>query len=510
MSLPVFTYDQIAHQLTDLGHKLFGESRQKFVLGANRTLTYDMSDLSTAGQMFTRAALESWSLVTGIRFISAFENADITLNHGSPGDDGAFASAIHDASGNIVSAEVTITRKWIANDWRRDANGAVTVDYDSYAYTTFIHEIGHALGLAHAGDYNSTATYPEDAHYANDSWQASLMSYFSQTENTAIDASFAYPITPMIADIIAIQDLYGKATQANAGDTIYGKSGNAGEVWNQSDSFRAPVAFTLFDSGGNDTIDLSLFSASQKINLNRETISDVGGLRGNMIIARDTDIENATTGSGNDTLIGNALANTLISGAGNDTLAGGDGNDLLIAALGNNQLAGQEGSDKLVSFAGLNKQSAGAASDLLIGGMQADTLSGGDGNDVIRGDSSSVFFGGSDQITGGAGDDTLMGGIGADVFIFAPNVGDDVIADFSTADVSFESGTGYRVAPLSADFQAGIDHIQLSGFSTVTAANVITAISDIAEGARFSAEGTNITFYGISADQLGADDFIFA
>ncbi len=34
------------------------------------------------------------------------------------------------------------------------------------------------------------------------------MSYFDQTENTHIDASRALAVTPMIADIIAIQHLY--------------------------------------------------------------------------------------------------------------------------------------------------------------------------------------------------------------------------------------------------------------------------------------------------------------
>lgn len=509
MNLPVFTYDQIAHQLTDVGHRFFGETRQKFVLGANRTLTYDISDLSDAGKIFARSAFDAWSLVSGINFVSSTNNANIVVNHGSPGD-GAFASSNRDSSGNIINSEVTITRDWIANDWRRNSDGSITVDYHSYSYSTYIHEIGHALGLAHAGDYNGNAKYPKDAKYSNDSWQLSIMSYFSQTDNTTINASLANPITPMIADIIAIQDLYGRPTNANAGDTIYGKDSNAGGLWGQIDSMRGPVAYTVYDNGGTDTIDLSAFGANQKIDLNREAISDVGGLTGNMIIARDTDIENAVSGSGNDQLIGNALSNTLKSGGGNDTVNGGAGNDLVIDGLGQNSLNGGEGSDKLVSFAGLNTQSGGTQSDFLIGGMQSDTLNGGEGNDVIRGDSSSVFFAGSDQITGGSGNDTLMGGGGADTFIFNTNAGDDVIAGFDTSNVTFSNATGYRVSTLSADFEAGIDHIQLVGFSTVNAANVMAAVSDTADGARFSAEGTSIVFHGVTANQLGADDFIFA
>jgi Ca2+-binding RTX toxin-like protein len=121
-----------------------------------------------------------------------------------------------------------------------------------------------------------------------------------------------------------------------------------------------------------------------------------------------------------------------------------------------------------------------------------------------------VFLTGSDQITGGAGNDTLMGGGGADTFIFHTDAGDDVIGDFATAEVTFTSGAGYQVSTLSADFETGIDQIQLMAFGTVNASNVMSAISDTAQGARFDAEGTRILFHGISSSQLSADDFIFA
>lgn len=47
-----------------------------------------------------------------------------------------------------------------------------------------------------------------------------------------------------------------------------------------------------------------------------------------------TSIENAVTGSGADTLIGNSVANRLEGGAGNDTLDGGAGTDTLIGGDG--------------------------------------------------------------------------------------------------------------------------------------------------------------------------------
>ena len=45
-------------------------------------------------------------------------------------------------------------------------------------------------------------------------------------------------------------------------------------------------------------------------------------------------IDNAIGGSGNDTITGNAIANTLNGGNGNDTLTGGAGNDTIIGGSG--------------------------------------------------------------------------------------------------------------------------------------------------------------------------------
>src|SRR5213075_3461850 len=106
------------------------------------------------------------------------------------------------------------------------------------------------------------------------------------------------------------------------GDTVYGFNSNAGAVFNFSNYTSAP-ALTIYDSGGNDTLDCSGYSAAQTIDLHAGAFCSVGGLVHNIGIATNTVIETAIGGSGSDTLIANDFGCTLDGGGGNDALIGG-------------------------------------------------------------------------------------------------------------------------------------------------------------------------------------------
>ena len=79
-------------------------------------------------------------------------------------------------------------------------------------------------------------------------------------------SSYRYVVTPQMADIYAVGSMYGAATSTRTGDTVYGFNSNAGAVFNFAGYTSAP-ALTIYDSGGNDTLDCSGYSSAQTIDL---------------------------------------------------------------------------------------------------------------------------------------------------------------------------------------------------------------------------------------------------
>ena len=177
---------------------------------------------------------------------------------------------------------------------------------------------------------------------------------------------------------------YGVPASINSGNTVYGANSNvggylgepfavvAGENSNPDVYAGGPIALTILDTGGTDTFDLHADVNDQRVDLNPEGISDVYGLTGNPIVARDTVIENCIAGTGDDSMTGNSADNPLEGGQDDD-----------------DALYGDEGSDRL------------------YGG------------------------GGDDELTGGTGNDLLHGALGNDVFDFARGHGHDVIIGFT-------------------------------------------------------------------------------
>ena len=469
-------YDQIADYLTDGYWEWAGGSRRTFDVAPGGTLTADITGLTAEGQQLARWALESWTKVTGINFRFVESDADITFDDE---EDGAGTTFTNISGGQIISSFVNVSAGWL------DTYGSTI---DSYSFSTYIHETGHALGLGHPGPYNAFGDYGFDNIFPGDSVQATVMSYFSQTDNTYIDASLADAVTPMIADIIAIQNLYGVPTDINAGDTVYGYQSNLDgylgqlfALWAEGydpEIYRgAPVTLTLYDTGGSDTLDLRTDTDDQRVDLRPEGISNVYGLVGNLLIARDTWIEDVIAGSGNDKVTGNAVANRLVGGAGNDELWGSGGDDVLEGGDDNDVLEGGLGADRLLGGAGMDTVSYSGSDEAVTVDLEAgagkrghaegdvivdvENVLGSGYGDALEGD------GGANQLSGSGGDDVLEGGAGAD--LLDGGLGADTVS-YSGSDeavtVDLETGTG-KGGHAEGDVIVDVENVLGSGYGDV-------------------------------------------
>jgi serralysin len=323
--------------------------------------------------------------------------------------------------------------------WVNTSSGVGSYAPGSYNLMALIHEISHSMGLAHPGDYDASqgpVSYSADAAYAQDSRQYTVMSYFDAS-NTGADHGAAYAATPLLHDVAALQALYGANTATRASDTVYGFHSTADRSVFDFSQNPHPVV-TIWDGGGNDTIDLSGFTTSSVLDLGQGAFSSVGGLTDNLSIAFGAVIENGIGGAGNDSLTGNAGANLLEGGGGDDILAGDGGADTLDGGPGNDTavFAGPHADYAISVVGGIATVIGDGSTDTLIGveklafadgtidvpGAGAATVTGTASNDVLTGTPGSDVLqglGGDDVLQGGPGDDTLDGGAGTDNAFYA-------------------------------------------------------------------------------------------
>ena len=272
---------------------------------------------------------------------------------------------------------------------------------------------------------------------------------------------------------------------------------------------------TLNGGGGADTMEGGIGDDAYIVDNSGDVIIEAAGegvdrVTSSASYTLSDNVENLTligtavsgTGNGIDnTLIGNAAANTLSGGGGNDTLDGRVGADTMSGGIGDDAYFVDNAADTIIEAAGdgvdrvfssvsytladnvenMWLQGAGAISgtgndsaNSIVGNGAANTLTGAAGNDTLTGG------GGNDHLRGGGGNDHLRGGDGADSFYFDTALGGnkDAILDFSAADDSIHldlsvfsdlSGAGaldaaaFRLGTVAADADDRILYDQATG-----------------------------------------------
>ncbi|UUV07864.1 M10 family metallopeptidase C-terminal domain-containing protein [Ruegeria sp. YS9] len=280
------------------------------------------------------------------------------------------------------------TDYWTANSGL-NGNG----DPGGYFFTTLVHELGHALGLAHPHDtflgttVMDGVTSPFNSFGAGDLNQGvyTVMSYNDgwTEQNGLLSSTAIYGGSTGLGalDIAALQAMYGANTTYNTGDTTYIlPPSNAPGTGYQA----------IWDAGGNDTI-WNNSGRDAWIDLRPATLdySETGGgvvshasslIKGGFTIAHGVVIENAIGGVFDDVLVGNTAQNVLKGEYGNDRIYSvSDGTN-------NNTIYGGRGNDTiyLANGSGADQVFGGRGDDWAIVTNNAGSFSGGSGADTVR------------------------------------------------------------------------------------------------------------------------------
>ncbi len=500
-----------------------------------------------AREAAAEAAMNLWSSVANITFVeTAAASAEIAYaTYNLPQGVGGEAGNVFYQDGSMYRAEVRMIPTGTFN------NG-------DYNFLSMIHEVGHAIGLKHPGNYNAGGGGTPKPYLSTplDNHGNTVMSYTTAPQETAAGK---YASTPMIYDIAAVQALYGANHSYNSGANTYALT-SAAKVW------------TRWDGGGTDTLDASSYGSGATVDLREGAgcFSIVG--QNYSLNAFGANIENAIGGAGADTIYGNNLNNVLTGGNGSDSyvvsnLAGGtdivndsgvgdslkfnNGKALVTLTgnavnLGNNdytltvgkdvfslhldgttldvstgtklkagevathvQLTNFNSGDYGISLGGLNLVNGTSGNDKLAGADKGDSITGGAGADTLDGGKA-----GSDVLYGGAGNDVLVTtGINSALY----GEGDNDMLTAKGAGSTLDGGAGNDTLVGSAGVDTLIGNSGIDSITGGAGGDIIILGADgavdkvIYTSAKDAAvAGANTGYDEVTGFEANSDKFIFS
>lgn len=335
------------------------DSRFSFAYQARADVQDYVVNGSSEWERMIDQAFDYWSVVSGIKFVKVNETSAIVgdIRIGLTSADieaGGFSYAT--TGGYYIDGGSDPRTPYPPFEMSQSQDIWVRAEYDpinqltgmSFAPMILIHEIGHSLGLEHPfeGDYYATLekntnlytvmAYSGQGQLINN-WDLNNDGLYEWISGDRIFAS-----KPSILDIKTIQYIYGMEPAYNGDDTTYKYSG--------------PVYDTIYDTGGIDLLDLTDYVLDSKVDLRGGKISYIGSEEIELStpiavdssesnaensksgfpisIAENTIIENASLGSGNDTIELNDAENVIYAGSGADVIAGIDEGDKVYGESG--------------------------------------------------------------------------------------------------------------------------------------------------------------------------------
>lgn len=302
------------------------------------------------------------------------------------------------------------------------------------------HEMLHAVGI---DDIPSTFGARDNARF-------SLLSSNGSGTTPQLSSEL------QLYDIGALQALYGASSQ-DSGNTVHSSF---------TDGSGAARMFSIFDSGGHDSINVSSAEYATLIDLRPgyfSSISVFGNVSSsvadgaasvsnagaqNISLAFGTYMEDAVGTAHDDVIIGNRLTNVISGGEGKDIIYGDGEDSVYDAGAGDyRQITNFNSNHYVDAPTGVKEfvDDKTKQSDEIHGGKGDDFIVGSAGNDFLYGDDD------NDILKGGAGDDTLMGGDGNDLLdggqgtdTFYGGAGDDIliVSSTSAAYLELDGGSG--------------------------------------------------------------------